>query len=163
MLLPVTTLLAGGFKLDQLLAEPFHSFYASLVRDIHRADAIVIGGYGFGDTHVNRALNSRVAGQGTRPPTFILDRRSFMMLPASSDRRWATKLCASLRTDQSFLLRIGSSMFPRRPHRGEGTLMVNERHSVALWGGGYSEGSSHAEAIVSWLDREINSSLCRIY
>jgi hypothetical protein len=154
MLLPVTTLLAGGFKLDQLLAEPFHSFYASLVRDIHRADAILIGGYGFGDVHVNRALNSRVARHGARPPVFILDRRSFRMLPTSSDRRWATKLCAALRTDQSFFVEDRSSIF-RRADTGEGTFMVNEKHPVALWDGGFSEAANHTEAIVSWLDRRI--------
>jgi hypothetical protein len=41
---PKTTLIAGGFKLDQLLVEPFHSFHAALVRHVYEADAILIGG-----------------------------------------------------------------------------------------------------------------------
>jgi hypothetical protein len=60
---PKTTLVAGGFKLDQLLVEPFHSLHAALVRHVYEADAILIGGYGFADAHVNRALRNRVAGR----------------------------------------------------------------------------------------------------
>jgi len=56
---PYTTLLAGGFKLEQLTPEPFQSFYASLTRNTHEADAFLIIGYGFGDSHVNRALQNR--------------------------------------------------------------------------------------------------------
>ena len=55
---PTTKLIAGGLKLDQLLVEPFHSFHSALVRDVYEADAILIGGYGFGDEHVNRALRN---------------------------------------------------------------------------------------------------------
>jgi tetratricopeptide (TPR) repeat protein len=59
--IPRTTLVAGGFKLDQLLFEPFQSYHASLVRHVHAADAILIGGYGFGDAHMNFALRNRLS------------------------------------------------------------------------------------------------------
>ena len=76
----LTTLIAGGFKLDQLLVDPFQTFHASLVRHAHEADAVLIGGYGFGDVHVNRALVarfglSRRAAVG-RPRAVVLDRTS---------------------------------------------------------------------------------------
>ena len=41
--LPKTALIAGGFKLDQLLVEPFHTHHAALARHIYEADAILIG------------------------------------------------------------------------------------------------------------------------
>jgi hypothetical protein len=69
--LPKTTLIGGGFKLDQLLVEPFQSFHAALVRCVYKADAILIGGYGFGDEHVNRALQNRLERNGRRPPIMI--------------------------------------------------------------------------------------------
>lgn len=56
-----STLIAGGFKLDQLLADPAQSFHASLVRHVHQADAFLVIGYGFGDAHVNHALANRYA------------------------------------------------------------------------------------------------------
>lgn len=73
---PKTTLVAGGFKLDQLLVEPFHSLHAALVRHVYEAEAILIGGYGFADAHVNRALRNRLAGRAAedRPPVVILHR-----------------------------------------------------------------------------------------
>ncbi len=57
--IPLTTLISGGFKLDQILAEPYQTFYSTLVRHIHEACAILIVGYGFGDLHVNRAIQNR--------------------------------------------------------------------------------------------------------
>ncbi|MDE0249515.1 MAG: SIR2 family protein, partial [Gammaproteobacteria bacterium] len=35
--IPLTTLIAGGFKLDQVLAEPYQTFYSTLVRHVHEA------------------------------------------------------------------------------------------------------------------------------
>src|SRR5262249_7904404 len=69
---PKTTLVAGGFKLDQLLVEPFQSFHAALICCAYEADGIVIGGYGFGDTHVNRALQNPLLRNTTRPPIMLL-------------------------------------------------------------------------------------------
>jgi hypothetical protein len=48
--------------------------HASLVRHVYAADAILIGGYGFGDVHINRALRNRLAMPGKRPPVMVLDR-----------------------------------------------------------------------------------------
>lgn len=62
-----TTLVAGGFKLDQILADPAQAFYAALVRHAQEADAFLIAGYGFGDVHVNRALLNRYAADPNRP------------------------------------------------------------------------------------------------
>jgi hypothetical protein len=54
------TLIDGGYRLDQLLIEPFHSFQDALSRHVYSADAILVGGYGFADVHINRALQNRV-------------------------------------------------------------------------------------------------------
>jgi hypothetical protein len=39
---------------------------AALVRHVYEADAILIGGYGFADVHVNRALRNRLDGRPAR-------------------------------------------------------------------------------------------------
>ena len=57
---PFSTHLAGGFKLEQLLPEPYHTFYAALAKHAYEADAFLVIGYGFGDMHVNRALQNRL-------------------------------------------------------------------------------------------------------
>lgn len=98
------TLVAGGFKLDQLLADPAQSFHASLVRHIHEADAFLIIGYGFGDIHVNRALRSRFElfpnRQSQCPPAVVIT-KSRKNDPSVECRQaydfWARELKASLR------------------------------------------------------------------
>jgi hypothetical protein len=75
-----TTLVAGGFKLDQILADPAQSYYAALVRHAQEADAFLFAGYGFGDVHVNRALLNRYAaapnGPRGRPQTVVITKTS---------------------------------------------------------------------------------------
>src|SRR5208283_5261335 len=102
---PKTTLIAGGFKLDQLLVEPFHSLHAAMVRHVYEADAILIGGYGFGDVHVNRARrNLRAHGAGAdRPPVMHLDRASDRTDPmAFRQDIWAHEVCRTLHADGHF-------------------------------------------------------------
>jgi len=60
----LTTLIAGGWKLDQLQEEPFLTLYSCLPRHVHEADAILICGYGFGDSHINSILKARPALTG---------------------------------------------------------------------------------------------------
>jgi hypothetical protein len=69
-----TSLVAGGWKLDQLQVEPFQSFYSSFSRHVHEADAVLIAGYGFGDPHVDSVLaNMLRARKDRRPPIMVLD------------------------------------------------------------------------------------------
>ena len=144
-LFPRTTLLAGGFKLDQLLVEPFHSFHAALVRHVYAADAILIGGYGFADVHVNRSLHNRLARlvAKDRPSVMILDRRSMTKLSTASDRCWATYLCKTMGTDSRFF------------HDVDGTSCdVDKEHHVALWHGGFVGAATRLNDIVLWLNNE---------
>ncbi len=105
---PKTTLIAGGFKLDQLLVEPFHSLHAALVRHIYAADAVLIGGYGFGDVHVNRALRNRLTMTSTRPPVIVLDYASDKTDPmAFRNGLWANELCQTLGTNGHFFREPG--------------------------------------------------------
>lgn len=60
--MPLTTLIAGGFKLDQILDDPYQTFYSTLSRHVHEASSVLIAGYGFGDLHVNIVLRNRFKG-----------------------------------------------------------------------------------------------------
>jgi hypothetical protein len=133
--LPRTILIAGGFKLDQLLVEPFHSLHAALVRHVYAADAILIGGYGFADVHINRALRNRLIARGARPPVMVLDRASDKTGPmAFRDDLWAYELSATLGTGGTFFLEPGHSS-PPVPFElaTRGSFEVAELHRVAIW------------------------------
>lgn len=157
---PRATFIAGGFKLDQLLIEPFHSFYASLVRHVYEADAILIGGYGFGETHVNRALQNRLERDAARG---LIDRPPVMILTRSSDSErhmdsrqdmWSMEMRRSLCASGFQSKTIG----PFDPTKAANLVPGNafefsSAHRVALWHGGFVESADHVDRVVSWLSK----------
>jgi SIR2-like domain len=151
---PITTLVAGGFKLDQLLVEPFHSLHAALVRHVYGADAILIGGYGFGDVHINRALRNRIGGRNTRVPVMILDRAAAKTDPmAFRSDMWAVELCSALCANGHFFAEPGHSSPPVPTDLVKrDAFEVDAEHRVALWHGGFVEAERRVSAIAQWLD-----------
>lgn len=149
LMLPRTTLVAGGFKLDQLLVEPFHSFHASLVRHVYAADAILIGGYGFGDAHINFALQNRLSHSQDRPPVIVLDRACDKPRPGSVEDRanwndpWAVQLKRTLRAG---IFKPSSHASLRRDVFEEASYC-----RAAVWQGGFVEAESQLSHIIRWL------------
>lgn len=77
--IPLATILTGGFKREQLAPEPFQTFQSALSKHVHEADAILIIGYGFGDSHINRALQNRfyLPSRHKPPPkVYIIDKEA---------------------------------------------------------------------------------------
>ena len=152
-----TTLIAGGFKLDQLLSDPFQSFQASLVRHVHEADACLIIGYGFGDHHVNRALlNGFDAARHyrcERPSVVVLDYRPEgwrLGVNEAHDYR-ARALARAL--DAGFFAAAesppGSALVRRMRESGHFEIDLSEH--VAAWCGGLLEARPHLAGIIAWL------------
>jgi hypothetical protein len=154
--LPKTALIAGGFKLDQLLVEPFHTHHAALARHIYEADAILIGGYGFGDVHVNWALRNRLAGLngGNRPPVMVLN----FSAPNTNPMQfrgdiWANELCRTLYTSGNSFREPGHSSTPVISELLQrAAFEVAEPHRVAIWHGGFIEAGARLESMLQWLD-----------
>lgn len=155
--MPKTTLIAGGFKLDQLLAEPFHSMAAALVRHAHAADAILIGGYGFGDVHVNRALLNRLEidpGPG-RPPVMILHHAHAKTdpMPFRQDD-WTRNLTSTLLTSGHSFSEAGYGPSPAIPFdlRQRSGFEFSSDHRTAIWYGGFEKAAARVADIAAWLD-----------
>jgi len=155
-LFPTSTLIAGGFKLDQLLVEPFQSFYAALVRHVYEADAILIGGYGFGDPHVNRALQNRMKSAAERgeqrPPLMILDWATNKNTSICRDDLWSLHSCNALATNESFFHNSGDPKTPLTSELARDGFRVNGTHRIALWIDGFIEAVPHLDLILRWLD-----------
>jgi hypothetical protein len=167
--IPRTTLVAGGFKLDQLLFEPFHSYHASLIRHVHAADAILIGGYGFGDAHINFALRNRLRLTSDRlrvqerPPVMVLTLADETTRPMRRrDDLWARELGVSLCTGTQghFFLEPGN---PSDPIPAElamrGTFEIDAQHRVAVWYGGFTEAVQRLPNVIQWLDSGFDNAL----
>jgi hypothetical protein len=150
---PQTTLIAGGHKLDQLLVEPFHSLYTTLVRHIYEADAVLIGGYGLGDVHVNRALRNRYGTARTRVPTIVLDFAGPSTNPMTFRQdAWSRELSATLLAPASFYLEPGHPSPPRPQELAEQqSFEVSHQHRVALWYGGFTVAAKRLDGILPWL------------
>jgi hypothetical protein len=158
---PKTTIIAGGFKLDQLLVEPFHSLHAALVRHVYAADAILIGGYGFSDVHINRALRNRLVIPGVRPPLLVLDRAGSKTDPiAFRQDFWAIELCAALNASANQFLEPGHTSPPLPSELAErGAFEVSAPHRLAIWYGGFGEAASRLAAILPWLEGQLDNVL----
>ncbi len=152
--LPKTTLVAGGFKLDQLLIEPFQSFYASLIRHVYEADAFVIGGYGFGDIHVNRALQNRFFDRShARPPVLVLTKSKPLTDPMLfRNDTWSWELCGTLNANTHYFVEPGHTSAPRISALIKSkSFEVESRSRVAIWHSGFNEAIDRLDCILPWL------------
>ncbi|MFP5276602.1 MAG: SIR2 family protein [Acidobacteriota bacterium] len=167
--IPRTTLVAGGFKLDQLLFEPFQSYHASLIRHVHAADAILIGGYGFGDAHINFTLRNRVSLSqdglhiNDRPPVMVLTLADETTRPMRRrDDLWARELGVSLCTGTQghFFMEPGNPSDPIPVELAKrGTFEVDTQHRVAVWYGGFTEAVQRLPNVIQWLDGGFDNAL----
>ncbi len=148
-----STLVAGGFTLDQLLVEPFHTYRSALVRDAALADAIVIGGYGFTDAHVNRALRGPLLHALGRPPVLVLDWAGERTDPLDfREDRWSHALTQSLHAGGRWVGAGGG--VPERPWDlvAQGRCELSVPHRVALWYGGFTGAAPIIGRLAGWLD-----------
>lgn len=154
----LSSVVAGGSKLDQLQTEPFLTLYSSLQRHVYEADAILIGGYGFGDSHIDATLRNMIRSRanGTaRPPVMVLDWEENGKTIAQRVDHWAFAMAQ--------VLRVPKATFRDPQHRSvthwtevphvvtPGEFEQALGHSVAVWNGGFCAAASKVDQITRWL------------
>ena len=156
---PLTTLIAGGFKLDQLLADPYQTFYATLVSHAQQANAVLLAGYGFGDLHVNRALQNRFQRRidnAPAPPVVILEKSPPDRLQTASRQShdfWAYQLTHTLNTKFAMTKDHLDRKLTVESLVEDGNFETDVRNQVAIWHGGFVEAMASANKINAWLSR----------
>lgn len=153
----LTSLVAGGWKLDQMQEEPFLTLYSGLPRHVHEADAILIGGYGFGDSHVNSVLRNVLrARRGHRPPVLVLDYDSKFRTTAKRYDAWATAMSGALRvpirTFRSPRERTQEQWTELPDTVPEGEFERSLNVPVAIWNQGFTAAAGKLPQIVRWLN-----------
>ena len=67
---PTSTIIAGYGKTQQILRQPFRTYYAQVNRLVHEADSLLFLGYGFGDQHLNAVFSE---ARDRRRPVVVVD------------------------------------------------------------------------------------------
>ena len=156
---PLTTLIAGGFKLDRLLADPYQTFHSALVRHAQEADALLIAGYGFGDLHVNRALREsfeRCEDNAPAPRSVVLEKSAHDKLQTASLQShnfWAYQLKHAFNTGFEITKAHLDRKLTVAPFVKNGEFETDIRDRVAIWHGGFQEAISSVNKIINWLSR----------
>jgi hypothetical protein len=105
---PNSSIITGLDKSNQLLREPFITYYSELVRKSYLADALLFIGYGFGDNHLNSTFNFN-RFDGRRRPVVVIDYSDKEESGLSSRYdAWAGKLFQA----------IPGNIFDMRPSKG---------------------------------------------
>jgi hypothetical protein len=162
-LVTYSSLIAGGWKLDQLQSEPFLSFYSGLHRHMHEADAILIGGYGFGDSHINSVLGNMLrskATQSRRPPVLVVDFEQTRKAIAKRVDPWSSVMSHTLRVSQQTFrdsqhrTEAQWTRLPETVAEGEFEQPLDRDNElpVATWNGGFNAASGRLTQIVKWLN-----------
>lgn len=158
---PLTTFISGGFKLDQLLVDPYQTFYSALVKHAQEADAFLIVGYGFGDLHVNKALRNRCErrdDKASAPQVVVLEKSPDGKLQTASLQShdfWAYQLTHTLDTR----FRITEAHLKRELTVASvvenGKFETDQTSRVAIWHGGFLEALPAVTKITDWLSRRL--------
>jgi hypothetical protein len=67
---PTSNVVAGYGKTQQMLRQPFRTYFAQVNRLVHEADSLLFLGYGFGDMHLNAAFSEV---RDRRRPVVVVD------------------------------------------------------------------------------------------
>jgi hypothetical protein len=131
------------------------------VRHTYAADAILIGGYGFADVHINRALRNRLTMPGTKPPVIVLDYAGSNTDPMAFRRdSWAHELCGTLTMSGHFFMEPGHRSPPLPCElAARGSFEVSAPHRVAIWYGGFGEAATRLDGMVPWLEGQADEIL----
>jgi hypothetical protein len=150
------SLVAGGWKLEQIQSEPFLSLYSQFPRHVSEADAILVAGYGFADSHINSVLHNYLyrTEPEKRPPILVIDfavDRERMPLRFDS---WANAMTHTFDIVNRGFRHMGYHVdecdLPDelRPMDTEFTL----NPPVAVWCGGFDKTFMRSFEFMRWLD-----------
>ncbi|RUL77491.1 SIR2 family protein [Dyella choica] len=147
---PTSTIVAGYGKPQQILRQPFRTYFAQVNRLVHEADCLLFLGYGFSDLHLN-AVFSEVRDR--RRPIVIVDYASDKQ-DALSFRYddWSYNLTRTLRTNPGQMSRPGHlAPVSVAELRADYELEVSNdpNRPLAVWYNGMLEACRHPEKILA--------------
>lgn len=149
---PTSPLVAGYGKTQQILRQPFRTYFAQVNRLLCEADSLLFLGYGFGDLHLN-ATFSEVRSR--RRPIVVVDwaRDDQDPLPYRNDP-WSYNLFKTLPGNASEMRRVGhSTVADIGDLKAANELEVSNDsgYPLAIWYNGMLEACRHPQKILQHL------------
>lgn len=149
---PTSPLVAGYGKTQQILRQPFRTYFAQANRLAHEADSLLFLGYGFGDAHLN-ALFSDVRDR--HRPAVLVDWAADDQdpLPFRADA-WSYQLFKTLPGNAHAMSKVGqvSAAAPSELKATNELEVSNDsRYPLAVWYNGMLAACRNPERILEHL------------
>ena len=149
---PNSPIVAGYGKPQQILRQPFRTYFAQVNRLVYEVDSLLFLGYGFGDLHLNAVLSA----VRDRPcPIVLVDYACKNQDPLSLRQdAWAENLFKTLLCDQR---RVSLARHSSPAYLGELVaaremeVLSDSKHGVAVWYGGMLEACRYPQKILEHL------------
>ncbi|MBS3025195.1 SIR2 family protein [Acidiphilium multivorum] len=152
ILYPTSSIVAGFGKTQQILRQPFRTYFAKVNQLVHEADSFLFLGYGFGDLHLNAAFSEA----RNRPrPTLIIDWANNTQdpLPFRQDN-WSYNLFTTLPYDAHKMSAPGMKIpanIKTLKANNEVECSNNPDYPLAVWYNGMLEACKNASALLPYL------------
>jgi len=149
---PTSTIVAGYGKMQQILRQPFRTYYAQVNRLVHEADSLLFLGYGFGDLHLNAAFSE---ARDQRRPVVVVDwaRDDQDPLPFRNDS-WAHQLFNTLPGNANRMSSFGHqtpASVAELKAANDVEVSNDSTYPLAVWYGGLLAAWQHPNKILSHL------------
>jgi len=143
---------AGYGKTQQILRQPFRTYFAQVNRLVHEADSLLFLGYGFGDLHLNAAFSEV---RDRQRPIVVVDWADDHQDPLSLRRdTWSHNLFETLPGDVGAMSSAGRSApadLPSLRAARELEVSNNPMYPLAVWYNGMLEACRCPQTILKHL------------
>jgi NAD-dependent SIR2 family protein deacetylase len=149
---PISPFVAGYGKMQQILRQPFRTYFAQVSRLVHEADSLLFLGYGFGDMHLNAAFSE---ARNRHCPIALVDFAGDDQDPLSlREDVWSYNLFKTLPGNAYDMSSAGNSapafIGDLRAKR-ELEISNNPKYPLAVWYNGMLEACRHPQKILKHL------------
>jgi hypothetical protein len=149
---PMSPFVAGYGKTQQILRQPFRTYFAQVNRLVHEADSLLFLGYGFGDLHLNAAFSEV---RDRRRPAVIVDwaKDDQDTLPFRYDN-WTYQLFNALPGDASLMSQedhVAPAMVSDLKATSELEVSKDPQYPLAVWYSGLLAACRNPQKIVTYL------------
>ena len=134
---PTSTIITGYDKTNQILRDPFRSYYSILNKLIYEADSFLFVGYGFNDLHINKSFQG-FRNHPKRRPVLVIDwaNDDADSLNYRNDS-WANNLCKTIPVNAYDMSFSGTSADIRELKVNKDFEISNDSNhplSICYWG-----------------------------